>query len=111
MEITYEDFRKVNIHVGTVLSVNNNEKARQSALVLEVDFGSEIGIKTSSAKITHYYYQDNLIGKQIIAVCNFPPKNIAGIVSEVLILGTVDADRKVVLLHPSRKVENGLEIY
>ena len=111
MEITYEDFRKVNIHVGTVLSVNNNEKARQSALVLEVDFGSEIGIKTSSAKITHYYHQDNLIGKQIIAVCNFPTKNIAGIVSEVLILGTVDSDGKVVLLHPSRKVENGLEIY
>ena len=111
MEITYEDFRKVNIHVGTVLSVNNNEKARQAALVLEVDFGSEIGIKTSSAKITHYYHQDNLIGKQIIAVCNFPTKNIAGIVSEVLILGTVDADGKVVLLHPSRKVENGLEIY
>ena len=111
MEITYEDFRKVNIHVGTVLSVNNNENARQSALVLEVDFGPEIGIKTSSAKITHYYNPENLIGKQIIAVCNFPPKNIAGIVSEVLILGTVDADGKVVLLHPSRKVENGLEIY
>ena len=110
MEITYEYFREVNIHVGTVLSVNNNEKALQAALVLEVDFGPEIGIKTSSAKITHYY-QDNLIGKQIIAVCNFPPKNIAGIVSEVLILGIVDADGKVVLLHPSRKVENGLEIY
>ena len=111
MEITYEDFRKINIHVGTVLSVNNNEKARQAALVLEVDFGSEIGIKTSSAKITHYYNAANLIGEQVIAVCNFPTKNIAGIISEILILGAVDSEGKVVLLHPSQKIENGLEIY
>ena len=111
MEISYEYFRKVEIHVGTVLSVKNNEKARQPALVLEVDFGSEIGVKTSSAKIIHYYNANNLIGKQIIAVCNFPTKNIAGIVSEVLILGSIEKDGKVVLLHPSKKVENGLEIY
>ena len=111
MEITYEDFRKVQIHVGTVLSVKNNEKAHQPALVLEVNFGIEIGIKTSSAKITHFYNLDNLIGKQIIAVCNFPTKNIAGIVSEILILGAVDKEGKVVLLHPSQKVENGLEVY
>ena len=111
MEIAYEDFRKVKIHVGTVLSVKNNEKARQPALVLEVDFGNKIGIKTSSAKITDYYNSGNLIGKQIIAVCNFPTKNIAGIVSEVLILGAVETDEKVVLLHPSDRVENGLEVY
>ncbi len=111
MEITYEDFRKVQINVGTVLSVKNNEKARQPALVLEVDFGKEIGIKISSAKITHYYNPENLIGRQIIAVCNFPTKNIADIVSEVLILGAVETDGKVVLLHPSEKVENGLEVY
>ena len=111
MEITYEDFRKVKIHVGTVLSVKNNEKARQPALVLEVDFGKEIGIKISSAKITHYYNPENLIGRQIIAVCNFPTKNIAGIVSEVLILGAVETNGKVVLLNPSQKVENGLEVY
>ena len=111
MEITYEDFKKVRIHVGTVLSVKNNEKARQPALVLEVDFGKEIGIKISSAKITHYYNPENLIGRQIIAVCNFPTKNIAGIVSEILILGAVETDGKVVLLHPSEKVENGLEVY
>ena len=111
MEITYEDFRKVDIHVGTVLSVKNNEKARQPALVLEVDFGAVIGIKTSSAKITHYYNSENLIGKQIIAVCNFPTKNIADIVSEVLILGTVDKEGKVVLMHPSQNVENGLKVY
>ena len=111
MEITYEYFRTVDIRVGTVLSVKNNEKARQAALVLEVDFGKEIGIKTTSAKITHYYNSDNLIGEQIIAVCNFPTKNIAGIVSEVLILGIVDQENKVVLLHPSKKVENGVEVY
>ena len=111
MEITYEDFRKVQIRVGTVLSLRNNEKARQPALVLEVDFGGNIGIKTTSAKITHYYNAENLIGRQIIAVCNFPTKNIAGVVSEVLILGAIERDEKVVLLHPSQKVENGLEVY
>ena len=111
MEITYEDFRKIDIRVGTVLSFRKNEKARQLALVLEVDFGKNIGIKTTSAKITHYYNSDNLVGEQIIAVCNFPTKNITGVVSEVLILGTVDKENKVVLLHPSQKVENGLEVY
>ena len=111
MEITYKDFRKVNIRVGTVLSVKNNEKARQPALVLEVDFGKEIGIKTTSAKITHYYNSDNLVGEQLIAVCNFPTKNIAGVVSEILILGAIEKDGKVVLVHPSQKVENGLDVY
>ena len=85
MEINYEDFRKVDIRVGTVLSVKNNEKARHPALIVEVDFGKNIGIKTTSAKITHYYNSDNLVGEQIIAVCNFPTKNIAGVVSEVLV--------------------------
>ena len=111
MEITYEDFRKVQIRIGTVLSLKNNKKAQEPALVLKVDFGKEIGVKTSSAKITHYYNPQNLVGKQIIAVCNFPAKNIAGIVSEVLILGALEKDDKVVLLHPSQKVENGLEVY
>ena len=110
MEITYEDFRKVKIRVGTVLSLKNNEKARQPALVLKIDFGKGIGIKTTSAKITHYYNPENLIDRQIIAVCNFPAKNIAGIVSEVLILGAVETDGKVVLLHPSEKVDNGLAV-
>ena len=111
MEITYEDFRKVQIRIGTVISLKNNEKAREPALVLKVDFGKEIGVKTSSAKITHYYNPENLVGKQVIAVSNFPSKNIAGIVSEVLILGAIEKNKKVVLLHPSQKVENGLEIY
>ena len=111
MEISYEDFRKVKIHVGTVLSVRKNKKARQPALVLEVDFGHEIGIKTSSAKITHYYNAENLVGRQVIAVCNFPTKNIAGVESEVLILGAMEKDGKVILVHPSKNVANGLEVY
>ena len=110
IEINYEDFRKVDIRVGTVLSVKNNEKARQLALVLEVDFGGNIGVKSSSAKITHYYNSDNLVGEQIIAVCNFPTKNFAGVESEVLVLGAMEKDGKVVLVHPSKKVANGLEI-
>ncbi len=111
MEISYEGFRKVQIRVGTVLSLKNNEKARQPSLVLEVDFGNDIGIKTTSAKITHYYNAENLIDRQVIAVCNFSTKNIAGVVSEVLILGAIETDDKVVLFHPSQKVENGLEVY
>ena len=110
MEINYEDFRKVQIRVGTILSVKNNEKARQPALIVEVDFGGNIGVKSSSAKITHYYNSDNLVGKEIIAICNFPTKNIAGVESEVLVLGAMEEDEKVVLIHPSKKVANGLEI-
>ena len=110
MEITYDDFKKIIIKIGTVLEVKKNDKARKPSLVVKVDFGPEIGVKQSSAQITHYYNSDNLIGKQVIGVCNFPKKNIAGIVSEVLILGAIERDGKVVLLHPSQKVENGLEI-
>ena len=109
-EITYEDYSKVEIKVGTVLSVRKNEKARKPSLVIEIDFGAQIGIKKSSAQITHYYNEENLVGKQVIGVCNFPKKNIAGVLSEVLILGAIEKDGKVVLLHPSQKVENGLEI-
>ena len=74
MEITYDDFKKVNIKLGTVLSVEKNEKARKPSLVVKVDFGKEIGIKQSSAQITHYYSKENLVGKQVIGVCNFPKK-------------------------------------
>ena len=111
MIIDYEDFRKVQIRVGTIIKVKENEKARKPALVLEIDFGEQIGIKTSSAQITDYYNSCNLAGKQIMAVCNFHEKNIAGIISEVLVLGAIEKDGKVVLLHPSKSVENGLIIY
>ena len=110
MEITYDDFKKVQIKLGTVLSVKKNEKAKKPSLVVRVDFGKEIGIKESSAQITHYYSERNLVGKQVIGVCNFPKKNIAGVVSEVLILGAIEKDGKVVLVHPSQKTENGLDI-
>jgi len=110
MEITYEDFKKVQIKLGTVLDVRDNEKARKPSLVLKVDFGEGVGIKQSSAQITHYYKQESLIGKQVIGVCNFQTKNIAGIVSEVLILGAIEKDGKVVLVHPSHKTDNGLDI-
>ena len=110
MEITYDDFKKVQIKLGTVLSVEKNEKARKPSLIIKVDFGKDVGIKQSSAQITHYYSKDNLVGKQVIGVCNFPKKNIAGVVSEVLILGAIEKDGKVVLVHPSQKAENGLDI-
>ena len=110
MEISYEDFKKVTIKIGTVIEVKKNEKARKPSLVVKVDFGKEIGIKQSSAQITHYYNAENLVGKQVIGVCNFPTKNIAGVVSEVLILGAIEKDGKVVLIHPSKETENGLDI-
>tara|TARA_B100001109_G_C18754279_1_gene422930 strand:+ start:27 stop:368 length:342 start_codon:yes stop_codon:yes gene_type:complete len=109
-QITYDIFDKVDIRLGTVLSVKKNEKARKPSLVVEVDFGKEIGIKQSSAQITHYYNAENLIGKQVIGVCNFPEKNIAGIKSQVLILGSIDQEGRVTLVHPSQKAENGLAI-
>ena len=109
-QITYSDFDKVDIRVGTVLSVTKNEKARKPSLVVRVDFGKEIGIKQSSAQITHYYNEQNLVGKQVIGVCNFPEKNIAGIVSQVLILGSIYKEGKVILVHPSQLSENGLPI-
>ena len=110
MKISYEDFRKVNIHMGTVISVEENRKARKPALVLEIDFGDDLGIKKTSAQITDYYNETSLVGEQVIAVCNFPSKNIAGVESEVLVLGAMEEDGKVVLVHPSKIVANGSEI-
>ena len=109
-EITFDDYEKVQISVGTVLKVSKNEKARKPSLVLEVDFGSKIGIKRSSAQITHYYNSENLVGKQVIGVCNFPEKNIAGVKSQVLILGSIDKEGRVTLVHPSQEAKNGLPI-
>ena len=109
-QITYNDFDKIDIRVGTVVSVKENEKARKPSLVIEVDFGKEIGIKQSSAQITHFYNEENLKGKQVVGICNFPEKNIAGIVSQVLILGSIDKEGRVILVHPSQESENGLPI-
>ena len=109
-QITYDIFEKVNIRIGTVISVKKNEKARKPSLVIEVDFGNEIGIKQSSAQITDFYNENNLKDKQVIGVCNFPEKNIAGIKSQFLVLGAIDEEGKVVLLHPSQPTKNGLKI-
>ena len=109
-QITYDIFDKVDVRIGTVISVKKNEKARKPSLIIEVDFGKEIGIKQSSAQITHYYNEENLVGKQVIGVCNFPEKNIAGVISQFLILGAIEKDGKVVLVHPSQNADNGLPI-
>ena len=109
-QITFDIFDKVDIRIGTVKSVKKNEKAKKPSLVIEADFGKEIGIKQSSGQITHYYNEDNLKGKQVVGVCNFPEKNIAGIVSQFLILGAIDQEGKVTLVHPSQKAGNGLPI-
>ena len=109
-QITYDIFDKVDIRIGTVLSVKKNAKARKPSLIIEVDFGNEIGIKQSSAQITHYYNEESLKGKQVIGICNFPKKNIAGVKSEFLVLGAIEDDGKVVLVHPSQPIKNGLKI-
>ena len=109
-QITYDIFDKIDIRVGTVLSIKKNERAKKPSLIIEVNFGEEIGIKQSSAQITHYYNEENLKGKQVIGVCNFPEKNIAGVKSQVLILGSIDKEGKVILVRPSQESENGLPI-
>jgi tRNA-binding protein len=107
--LSWDDFVKVEIHTGTIIEAVPNAKARVPAYVMKIDFGA-LGIKTSSAQITKHYDTDELVGQQIVAVTNFPPKRIAGIKSEVLVLGAVCADDDIVLLQPSLKVKNGLRI-
>ena len=107
--VKYGDFEKLEILVGTILEVKINQKARKPAYVLNIDFGRKIGIKQSSAQITNYSI-DELLQKQIIAVCNFGKKNIAGIESEVLVLGAINDNQEVILLHPQKKVPNGAQI-
>jgi len=109
-QISYDIFDKVDIRIGTVLSVKKNVKARKPSLIIEVDFGDGIGIKQSSAQITDFYNEENLKGKQVVGVCNFPEKNIAGVKSEFLVLGAIEDDGKVVLVHPSQPIKNGLKI-
>lgn len=102
----FEDFMKLDIRVGTIIKANNFEKAKKPAYKLEIDFGKEIGVKKSSAQITNIYKVEELIGKQILAVINFPPRQVADFMSEVLVLGTYSKDG-VVLIIPEKKVENG----
>ena len=107
--ISWTDFEKVEMQVGTIIEVNDFPKARKPAYKLTIDFGKS-GIKQSSAQITELYSKEDLLNKQIIAVTNFPPKQIADFKSECLVLGVVDGSNPVVLLQPESKVENGLRI-
>lgn len=102
----FDDFMKLDIRVGTIISAVNFEKARKPAYQLEVDFGGELGIKKSSAQITEHYTADELIGKQVLAVVNFPPRQIANFFSQVLVLGTY-SEGGVVLIRPDMLVKNG----
>lgn len=108
-EITFDTFLQTDMRTGTILEAVVFENARKPAYQLTIDFGS-LGIKRSSAQITDHYTPESLIGQQVIAVVNFPPKQIANFFSECLVLGSVDADGKVVLLQPERKMDNGLRI-
>ena len=108
-KIKYSDFEKIKMVTGTITEAKINPKARKPAYVLKIDFGHEIGIKTSSAQITNYSIED-LINKQIIAIINFEKKNIAGIESEVLILGAVDNDNNILLLSADKNIINGLTV-
>ena len=108
--ITWDDFEKLELRVGQVIEVNDFPKARKPAYKLQIDFGDELGIKNSSAQITQHYTKEDLLNKQVIAVVNFPPKQIAGFISECLVLGIYDENNDVILLKPERPVKNGQKI-
>ncbi len=107
--VTIDDFSKIDIRVGTIIEVSINKKAIKPAYKLKIDFGSEIGVKTSSAQITKCYQEEDLKGMQIVAVVNFPPRQIADVKSEVLVLGSL-SEQGVILLTPTKKVKNGDKI-
>jgi len=107
MPITFDEFLKVDIKVGTVVRAEPYPEARQPAIKLWVDFGPEIGERRTSAQITRHYDPDSIVGKQVVAVTNFPPKQIGKFMSEILVLGVPDEDGEVVLLSPDRKVPDG----
>ena len=104
--LTWEEFEKVEMRVGTILEVNDFPNARKPAYQLRIDFG-DIGIRKSSAQITQLYSKEVLVGKQIIAVVNFPPKQIANFISECLVLGVVGENNVINLLQPERSAKNG----
>jgi len=107
--IEWQDFEKVELRVGTIRSARPNEKAVKPAYVLEVDLG-ELGVKTSSAQLTAHYGAGDLVGRQVLCVCNFAPKRIAGVRSEVLVTGVYDQDGKVVLASFDRPLPNGARL-
>ena len=109
-EITWDDFQKVQLRVGTILEVEEFPEARRPAWKLRVDFGDEIGVRRASAQITDLYEAGNLVGKQVIGVVNFPPKQIGPFMSECLITGFVTAEGPVVLAVPDKPVANGVRL-
>ena len=108
-EITFEDFSRIDIRVGTIIEVCDFKKARKPAYQLKIDFG-DLGIKKSSAQITNLYSKEDLINKQVTAVLNFKPRQIANFLSEVLVLGIHDTSNNVVLLQTSKRAKNGQQI-
>jgi tRNA-binding protein len=108
--IEFEDFERVQMATGTIVEAKPNEKARVPAYILRIDFGESWGEKISSAQLTANYSPDELVGRQIVAVMNFPPRRIAGVKSEVLVLGSVSDAQGVVLLRPDFTVDNGAPI-
>ena len=109
--ITYQDFEQVDIRVGEIISVEDFPEARKPAYKLTIDFGAEIGIKRSSAQITEHYTKEQLVGKQVLGVVNFAPKQIGPFISECLTLGLPDESGKVVLIQPTHAVPNGGKIF
>ncbi len=110
-QVTYADFEAVDIRVGTVIDAQPFPQARKPAIKLTIDFGAGIGVKKSSAQITVHYKPDQLIGRQVCAVVNFPPRQIGPFISEVLTLGMPDEDGAVVLVRPDLKVPNGGKLF
>ena len=108
-EITFEDFLKVDIRIGTIIEVNDFPKARKPAYQLTIDFG-DLGIKKSSAQITDLYSKDDLLNKQITAIVNFKPRQIANFMSEVLVIGVYNIEGNVVLLQASKNIKNGEQV-
>ena len=108
--ITWNDFEKIDIRTGTIIKAEAFPKAKKPAYQLLIDFGAELGIKRSSAQITALYNIDDLLNRQVVAVVNFPPKQIANFVSECLVLGIYDEQNNVVLLQPNKPVANGMKI-
>jgi len=108
--LSWDDFTKVDMRVGTVIEVNDFPKAKRPAYQLKIDFGAEIGVLKTSAQITKRYQKLDLIGMQLVAVVNFPKKQIANFMSECLVIGAVGEDNDISLLSPSLKTENGLRV-